>query len=75
MNWLLFCWGTVEIQKGRTRTTKWGKRAGFFDKEARKQAAEEKQTMLQFKQAVYLLEEDAEDFANCTLRITTITTP
>jgi LMBR1 domain-containing protein 1 len=43
-----------------------GKRAGFFDKEARKQAAEEKQTMLQFKQAVYLLEEDAEDFANCT---------
>ena len=43
-----------------------GKRGGLFDKEARKQAAEEKQTMLQFKQAVYLLEEDAEDFANCT---------
>lgn len=43
-----------------------GKRGGFFDKEARKAAAEEKQTLLQFKQAVYLLEEDAEDFANCT---------
>eukprot|EP00956_Cyclotella_meneghiniana_P006079 scaffold7921_cov68-Cyclotella_meneghiniana.AAC.8 len=43
-----------------------GKRGGFFDREARKQAAEEKQTFLQFKQAVYLLEEDAEDFANCT---------
>jgi len=43
-----------------------GKRGGFFDREARKQAAEEKQTLLQFKQAVYLLEEDAEDFANCS---------
>ena len=43
-----------------------GKRGGIFDREARKQAAEEKQTFLQFKQAVYLLEEDAEDFANCT---------
>lgn len=35
-------------------------------REARKVAAEEKKTLLQFKQAVYLLEEDAEDFANCT---------
>merc|ERR1712032_1594961 len=39
---------------------------GFFNREARKAAAEEKKTLLQFKQAVYLLEEDAEDFANCT---------
>lgn len=38
----------------------------YFNKEARKAAAEEKKTMIQFKQAVYLLEEDAEDFANCT---------
>lgn len=43
-----------------------GKGGGFFNKEARKAAAEEKKTLLQFKQAVYLLEEDAEDFANCT---------
>ena len=35
-------------------------------RQARKEAAELKKTMLQFKQAVYLLEEDAEDFANCT---------
>ncbi|KAL7549309.1 hypothetical protein ACHAWF_012580 [Thalassiosira exigua] len=41
-----------------------GKGGGFLG--ARKAAAEEKKTMLQFKQAVYLLEEDAEDFANCT---------
>ena len=43
-----------------------GKKGGFFNKEARKSASEEKKTLLQFKQAVYLLEEDAEDFANCT---------
>ena len=43
-----------------------GKGAGYFNREARKAAAEEKKTLLQFKQAVYLLEEDAEDFANCT---------
>ena len=42
------------------------KSGGFFNKEARKAASEEKKTLLQFKQAVYLLEEDAEDFANCT---------
>ena len=41
-------------------------KGGWFDKEARKAAAEEKKTLLQFKQAVYLLEEDAEDFSNCT---------
>lgn len=35
-------------------------------REARREAAEMKKTILQFKQAVYLLEEDAEDFANCT---------
>lgn len=39
---------------------------GWFNKEARKRANEEKKTLLQFKQAVFLLEEDAEDFANCT---------
>jgi LMBR1 domain-containing protein 1 len=43
-----------------------GKKGGYFNREARKAASEEKKTMLQFKQAVYLLEEDAEDFANCT---------
>ncbi|KAL7543472.1 hypothetical protein ACHAXR_012753 [Thalassiosira sp. AJA248-18] len=43
-----------------------GKGGGFFSREARKAAAEEKKTLLQFKQAVYLLEEDAEDFSNCT---------
>mmetsp|Transcript_25309 Transcript_25309/g.45600 ORF Transcript_25309/g.45600 Transcript_25309/m.45600 type:complete len:543 (-) Transcript_25309:101-1729(-) len=43
-----------------------GVKRGRFNREARKAAAEEKKTLLQFKQAVYLLEEDAEDFANCT---------
>jgi LMBR1 domain-containing protein 1 len=35
-------------------------------REQRKAAAEEKKAWLQFKQAVYLMEEDAEEFANCT---------
>lgn len=43
-----------------------GKGGGYFSREARKAAAEEKKTLLQFKQAVYLLEEDAEEFDNCT---------
>jgi len=43
-----------------------GAKKGRFNREVRKAAAEEKKTLLQFKQAVYLLEEDAEDFANCT---------
>jgi LMBR1 domain-containing protein 1 len=35
-------------------------------REKRKALAEEKKTWIQFKQAVYLMEEDAEEFANCT---------
>ena len=43
-----------------------GKGPSFFNREARKAAADVRNTMIQFKQAVYLLDEDAEDFANCT---------
>eukprot|EP00573_Skeletonema_grethae_P001066 CAMPEP_0201686634 /NCGR_PEP_ID=MMETSP0578-20130828/1004_1 /ASSEMBLY_ACC=CAM_ASM_000663 /TAXON_ID=267565 /ORGANISM="Skeletonema grethea, Strain CCMP 1804" /LENGTH=540 /DNA_ID=CAMNT_0048170711 /DNA_START=67 /DNA_END=1689 /DNA_ORIENTATION=- len=35
-------------------------------REKRKAMAEEKKTWIKFKQAVYLMEEDAEEFANCT---------
>jgi len=43
-----------------------GAKRGYFTREGRKAAAEEKKTLLQFKQAVYLLDEDVEDFRNCT---------
>ena len=45
-------------------------KGGFFaglNAENRKAAREEKQTLLQFKQAVYLLDNDVEDFKNCSV--------
>lgn len=56
----------IKLEREERAQQNGGKGGGFFNKEARKQAAEEKKTLLQFKQAVYLLEEDAEDFANCS---------
>jgi len=56
----------IKLEREEKAQQNGGKGGGFFSKEARKAAAEEKKTILQFKQAVYLLEEDAEDFANCT---------
>lgn len=57
----------IKLEKDeRAKEGDGGKKGGYFSREARKAAAEEKKTLLQFKQAVYLLEEDAEDFANCT---------
>ena len=38
----------------------------FFDGAKRKEAREERQAILEFKQAVYLLENDVEDFQACT---------
>ncbi|KAL7465366.1 hypothetical protein ACHAXS_007681 [Conticribra weissflogii] len=64
VNELVDCGELLKLE--REQRAQEGKRGGFFNKEARKQAAEEKKTMLQFKQAVYLLEEDVEDFQNCT---------
>jgi len=56
----------IKLEQEEKAQQNGGKRGSYFSKEARKAAAEEKKTLLQFKQAVYLLEEDAEDFANCT---------
>ncbi|KAL9183464.1 hypothetical protein ACHAXT_004320 [Thalassiosira profunda] len=56
----------MKLERDEKAQANGGRGGGFFNKEARKAASEEKKTMLQFKQAVYLLEEDAEDFANCT---------
>jgi LMBR1 domain-containing protein 1 len=56
----------LKIERDEKAQQNGGKGGGFFNREARKDAAELKKTMLQFKQAVYLLEEDAEAFANCT---------
>lgn len=56
----------LKIEREEKAQQNGGKGGGYFSREARKAAAEEKKTLLQFKQAVYLLEEDAEDFANCT---------
>eukprot|EP00569_Conticribra_weissflogii_P003296 CAMPEP_0171328156 /NCGR_PEP_ID=MMETSP0878-20121228/481_1 /TAXON_ID=67004 /ORGANISM="Thalassiosira weissflogii, Strain CCMP1336" /LENGTH=496 /DNA_ID=CAMNT_0011827985 /DNA_START=169 /DNA_END=1656 /DNA_ORIENTATION=- len=64
VNELVDCGELLKLE--REQRAQEGRRGGFFNKEARKQAAEEKKTMLQFKQAVYLLEEDVEDFQNCT---------
>ena len=57
----------LKIEREEKAQQNGGKGGGFFSREARKEAAELKHTMLQFKQAVYLLEEDAQDFANCTV--------
>lgn len=56
----------IKLEQEDREQSNGGKRKGYFSREARKAAAEEKKTRLQFKQAVYLLEEDAEDFANCS---------
>lgn len=39
---------------------------GWFNRQARRDANEERKTLLQFKQAVYLLEKDVEDFQACS---------
>jgi len=44
-------------------TSTWG--GSLFDSEKRKEARDERQAVLGFKQAVYLLEQDVEDFQNC----------
>ena len=62
----------IKLEQEEKAQQNGGKRGSYFSKEARKAAAEEKKTLLQFKQAVYLLEEDAEDFANCTANPMTI---
>lgn len=56
----------IKLEREERAEQNGGKGPGFFDREARKAAADVRNTMIQFKQAVYLLEEDAEDFANCT---------
>jgi LMBR1 domain-containing protein 1 len=56
----------LKIEREERAQANGGKGGGFFSREARKEAADLKRTMLQFKQAVYLLEEDVEDFTNCT---------
>lgn len=46
-----------------------GGKGGWFkikSRDERQEAKEEKKTLLQFKQAVYLLEQDVEDFKNCS---------
>ena len=43
-----------------------GRKNRLFNKQARKTHSEEKKILLQFKQSVYLLEEDVEDFENCS---------
>lgn len=65
VNELVDCGELLKLERDE-RAQNSGKKAGYFDKEARKKAAEEKKTLLQFKQAVYLLEEDVEDFQNCS---------
>merc|ERR1719293_239319 len=50
----------LKIEREERAQQQAGGGGGFFNREARKAAAEEKKTLLQFKQAVYLLEEDAE---------------
>jgi LMBR1 domain-containing protein 1 len=45
-------------------TSGWG--ATLFDSEKRKEARDERQAILGFKQAVFLLEKDVEDFQACT---------
>mmetsp|Transcript_4613 Transcript_4613/g.6310 ORF Transcript_4613/g.6310 Transcript_4613/m.6310 type:complete len:548 (-) Transcript_4613:238-1881(-) len=39
---------------------------GWFNRQARLKAREDRKTVMQFKQAVFLLEKDVEDFQNCT---------
>mmetsp|Transcript_17411 Transcript_17411/g.48240 ORF Transcript_17411/g.48240 Transcript_17411/m.48240 type:complete len:561 (-) Transcript_17411:314-1996(-) len=39
---------------------------GYFKSDERKQAREERQSLLEFKQAVFLLEKDVEEFQVCT---------
>mmetsp|Transcript_46851 Transcript_46851/g.86960 ORF Transcript_46851/g.86960 Transcript_46851/m.86960 type:complete len:470 (-) Transcript_46851:438-1847(-) len=51
------------------RANNGGRKKGFFScssRDERKEKREEKKTLLQFKQAVYLLEQDVEDFKNCS---------
>jgi len=43
---------------------------GWFNREARRKAHEDRKTVLQFKQAVFLLEQDVEDFQNCSANYT-----
>ena len=50
-----------KAQLGLTST--WG--SALFDSEKRKEARDERQAVLGFKQAVYLLEQDVEDFQAC----------
>jgi len=45
-------------------SSSWG--ASLFDAEKRKEARDERQAILGFKQAVFLLESDVEDFQACT---------
>lgn len=56
----------IKLEREEKAQQNGGKGGGYFSREARKAASEEKKTLLQFKNAVYLLEEDTEDFDNCT---------
>ena len=52
-------------EKSQLGLNQGGWMGSLFDSEKRKEARDERQAILGFKQAVYLLEKDVEDFQNC----------